>query len=159
MSNICLFLSRKFHLSTGNYRSSKIFQLISDMPKDRTHLPALKTQRQALKVIQTKYPPAVITLQVLGNGARGAPRALYVCSDQSRYLFNCGECSQRLAHEHKLKLGKLEHIFFTHNSWSNFGGLPGVSLTIQDVGVPSIKLHGPPGLVRQFFQKANASLK
>lgn len=64
-----------------------------------------------------------------------------------RYLFNCGEGTQRLAHEHKMKLSKLEHIFVTHSSWNNIGGLPGVALTIQDVGVPQITIHGPPGTV------------
>lgn len=63
------------------------------------------------------------------------------------YLFNCGEGSQRLAHEHRFKLSKVEQIFFTHTSWGNVGGLPGISLTIQDVGVPNITLHGAPGLV------------
>jgi ribonuclease BN (tRNA processing enzyme) len=65
----------------------------------------------------------------------------------NRYLFNCGEGTQRLAHEHKMKLSKLEHIFVTYPSWENIGGLPGVALTIQDVGVPEITLHGPAGTV------------
>lgn len=64
-----------------------------------------------------------------------------------RYMFNCGEGTQRLAHEHKMKLTKLEHIFVTHKSWENIGGLLGLSLTIQDAGVPEIQLHGPPGTV------------
>lgn len=46
-----------------------------------------------------------------------------------------------------MKLSKLEHIFITEPTWNNIGGLPGVSLTIQDVGVPQITLHGPEGLV------------
>lgn len=71
-----------------------------------------------------------------------------LCSDfDSRYLFNCGEGTQRLAHEHKMKLAKLEHIFITQPVWKNIGGLPGTALTIQDVGVPEITLHGPRGLV------------
>lgn len=64
-----------------------------------------------------------------------------------RYLFNCGEGTQRLAHEHKMRLSKLEHVFITHSSWSNIGGLPGLALTVQDVGVPKIELHGPQGIV------------
>lgn len=60
-----------------------------------------------------------------------------------RYLFNCGEGTQRLAHEHKTKLTRLEHIFITRRSWHCIGGLPGLSLTIQDAGVPHITLHGP----------------
>lgn len=47
-----------------------------------------------------------------------------------------------------MKLAKLEHIFITHPTWKNLGGLPGTALTIQDVGVPEITLHGPDGLVK-----------
>jgi ribonuclease BN (tRNA processing enzyme) len=53
-----------------------------------------------------------------------------------------------------MKLSKLEHIFITHPSWDNIGGLPGVALTIQDVGVPGITLHGPPGTVWRYFNVA-----
>lgn len=61
-------------------------------------------------------------------------------------MFNCGEGTQRLAHEHRTKLTRLEHIFITQRSWKCIGGLPGLSLTIQDAGVPKITLHGPPKL-------------
>lgn len=67
-----------------------------------------------------------------------------------RYLFNCGEGTQRLAHEHKTKLARLEHIFMTRTSWQRIGGLPGLTLTVQDSGVPSLALHGPPGLDELF---------
>ncbi|XP_073945029.1 ribonuclease Z, mitochondrial-like isoform X2 [Choristoneura fumiferana] len=93
-----------------------------------------------------KYGPSTVYLQVLGSGARGVPNTLYLFTDQKRYLFNCGECTQRLAHEHKVKLSKLDHIFITSKTWRNIGGLPGLSLTLQDVGVPQITLHGPDGL-------------
>lgn len=63
-----------------------------------------------------------------------------------RYLFNCGEGTQRLAHEHKTKLTRLEHIFITRRSWHSIGGLPGLSLTIQDAGVDKIEIHGPKKL-------------
>jgi ribonuclease Z len=53
-----------------------------------------------------------------------------------------------------MKLAKLEHIFITHPSWENIGGLPGVALTIQDVGVPEITLHGPAGTVSFYFNVA-----
>ncbi|GFU02737.1 ribonuclease Z, mitochondrial, partial [Nephila pilipes] len=81
-----------------------------------------------------------------GNGSRSSSRALYMFTDHARYLFNCGEGTQRLAQEHKMKLSKLDDIFITHNSWENLGGLLGLSLTIQDMGVPEITLHGPPGI-------------
>jgi len=46
-----------------------------------------------------------------------------------------------------MKLSKLEHVFITHSNWLNIGGLPGLALTVQDVGVPNIELHGPQGIV------------
>ncbi|CAG4979541.1 unnamed protein product [Colias eurytheme] len=117
------------------------------MPKSNTGKTA-EVQRQRLKLPRKgeKYGPSTIYLQVLGSGARGAPNTLYLFTDQKRYLFNCGECSQRLAHEHKVKLSRLDHIFITSKTWRNVGGLPGLSLTLQDVGVPNITLHGPEGL-------------
>ncbi|ODM99911.1 Ribonuclease Z, mitochondrial [Orchesella cincta] len=120
------------------------------MPKETVHVPVLKEGRKAKKETSGRYPAGIINLQVLGSGAKGAPRSLYVFTDQTRYLFNCGEGTQRLAHEHKMKLAKLEHIFVTNNSWDNTGGLPGVALTIQDIGVPEITLHGPPRVEKLF---------
>lgn len=49
----------------------------------------------------------------------------------------------------------MEHIFITQTSWSRIGGLPGLSLTIQDAGVPSISLHGPPKLDELFMAMRN----
>ncbi|KAF4520499.1 hypothetical protein B566_EDAN004750 [Ephemera danica] len=114
---------------------SKIQSLVMEMKKDA------RPQRAKQK---TKYAAANINLQVLGSGANGSSSSLYVFTDQSRYLFNCGEGTQRLAHEHKVKLSKLEHIFITHSSWKNLGGLPGMCLTLQDSGVSEVVLHGPP---------------
>ncbi|KAL3273587.1 hypothetical protein HHI36_015020 [Cryptolaemus montrouzieri] len=120
------------------------------MPKHPKHLGEIQNQRNKNKQKLSKFAPGKVTLQVLGTGTKGAPRSLYVFSDQSRYLFNCGEGTQRLAHELKLKLAKLEHIFITHPSWQNIGGLPGITLTMQDVGVPSVNIHGPTGLQELF---------
>lgn len=52
---------------------------------------------------------------------------------------------QKLAHEHKYRLVKLEHVFITSANWDNLGGMPGMLLTIQDTGVPEINIHGPKG--------------
>lgn len=40
----------------------------------------------------------------------------------------------------------MEHIFVTQRSWKSIGGLPGLSLTVQDAGVSNITLHGPEKL-------------
>ncbi|KAF0300364.1 Ribonuclease Z, mitochondrial [Amphibalanus amphitrite] len=62
------------------------------------------------------------------------------------YLFNCGEGTQRLSHERKTRLARLENVFVTCNSWRNVGGVLGALLTLNDIGVPALTLHGPPGL-------------
>ncbi|KAI5723587.1 hypothetical protein M8J76_008409 [Diaphorina citri] len=114
------------------------------------HAQNLKFQRVKMREKSMKYVPGIVNLQVLGSGARGAPKSLYLFTDQSRYLFNCGEGTQRLAHEHKMKLAKLDSVFITQPVWENLGGLLGLALTIQDVGVPEINLHGPEGLEEIF---------
>lgn len=117
------------------------------MPKINSgRIAEVQRQRQHISKKAEKYGPSTVYLQVIGSGARGAPNTLYMFTDQKRYLFNCGECTQRLAHEHKVKLSRLENIFITSKTWRNIGGLPGLSLTLQDVGVPNITLHGPEGL-------------
>ncbi|KAK7879586.1 hypothetical protein WMY93_033699 [Mugilogobius chulae] len=62
------------------------------------------------------------------------------------YLFNCGEGTQRLMQEHKLKAARLDNIFLTRLSWENVGGLSGMILTLKDTGVPECVLSGPPQL-------------
>lgn len=127
--------------------SKKLLEILSDMPKSNSsRIAEVQRQRQQIAKKSEKYGPSTVYLQVLGSGAKGAPNTLYLFTDQKRYLFNCGECTQRLAHEHKVRLSRLDHIFITSKTWANIGGLPGLSLTLQDVGVPNITLHGPEGL-------------
>lgn len=95
-------------------------------------------------------PASEIYLQVLGNGYKGSARSLFVFTDQWRYMFNCSEGTQRLANEYKAKLSRLDHVFVTHRCWENVGGLPGLVLTIQNIGVPKITLHGPPNIEKLF---------
>ncbi|XP_014673631.1 PREDICTED: ribonuclease Z, mitochondrial-like [Priapulus caudatus] len=90
-------------------------------------------------------------MQVLGNGSRGCPKSIFLFSDFNRYMFNCGEGTQRLATEHRVKLSRLEHLFCTYRCWENIGGLPGMALTLRDIGVPKIVIHGPPGLQKLFI--------
>ncbi|GFQ89701.1 zinc phosphodiesterase ELAC protein 2 [Trichonephila clavata] len=116
------------------------------MPKDKTSSKTLKEMKNKTLSKKSRFPPSEIFLCVLGNGSKSSSRALYMFTDHARYLFNCGEGTQRLAQEHKMKLSKLDDIFITHNSWENLGGLLGLSLTIQDMGVPEINLHGPPDI-------------
>lgn len=90
--------------------------------------------------------PSTAYLQVVGAGSRDNPASIYVFSEFNRYLFNCGEGTQRLMQEHKLKAAQLDNIFLTRLSWQNVGGLSGMILTLKDTGVPECVLSGPPQL-------------
>ncbi|XP_020801010.1 ribonuclease Z, mitochondrial [Drosophila serrata] len=108
--------------------------------------PRYEREPNVLRKKLASVVPGSVNLQILGAGANGAPAAVYLFTDQARYLFNCGEGTQRLAHEHKTRLSRLEQIFVTRNTWATVGGLPGLALTIQDAGVRNVGLHGPPHL-------------
>ncbi|KAG7199911.1 hypothetical protein KM043_014354 [Ampulex compressa] len=88
----------------------------------------------------------IATLEVLGSGAPGAASGVCLTTEDRKYLFNCGEGSQRIAHEHKLKLSKLNHLFITSASWKCMGGLPGTLLTMQGIGVSKVCVHAPQGV-------------
>ncbi|XP_015188862.1 PREDICTED: ribonuclease Z, mitochondrial isoform X2 [Polistes dominula] len=91
------------------------------------------------KVMPLNVIPAEVRLQVLGSGSRAGSTCLVLISDRKRYMFNCGEGTQRLTSEHKTKLSKIEHIFITSGIWKNLGGLPGVILSIQALPEETVK--------------------
>uniref|UniRef100_A0A9J8D0F3 Zinc phosphodiesterase ELAC protein 2 n=1 Tax=Cyprinus carpio carpio TaxID=630221 RepID=A0A9J8D0F3_CYPCA len=92
------------------------------------------------------HGPSTVYVQVLGAGSRDNGASLYVFSEYNRYLFNCGEGTQRLMQEHKIKIARLDNIFLTRMSWETVGGLSGMILTLKDTGVPQCVLSGPPQL-------------
>uniref|UniRef100_A0A672V8U1 Zinc phosphodiesterase ELAC protein 2 n=1 Tax=Strigops habroptila TaxID=2489341 RepID=A0A672V8U1_STRHB len=69
--------------------------------------------------------PNTVYVQVVAAGSRDAGAAVYVFSEFNRYLFNCGEGTQRAMQEHKLKISHLDSIFLSRVAWANVGGLPG----------------------------------
>lgn len=112
-------------------------------------------QKESLRRTKTKetrlkrgdiHGPSTVYVQVVGAGSRDNPASLYVFSEYNRYLFNCGEGTQRLMQEHKLKAARLDNIFLTRLCWENVGGLSGMILTLKDTGVPECVLSGPPQL-------------
>uniref|UniRef100_A0AAY5EPU2 Zinc phosphodiesterase ELAC protein 2 n=1 Tax=Electrophorus electricus TaxID=8005 RepID=A0AAY5EPU2_ELEEL len=90
--------------------------------------------------------PSTAYVQVVGAGSRDNGASLYVFSEYNRYLFNCGEGTQRVMQEYKLKAARLDKIFLTRMSWATVGGLSGMILTLKDIGVPECVLFGPPQL-------------
>ncbi|XP_071321186.1 zinc phosphodiesterase ELAC protein 2 isoform X2 [Trachinotus anak] len=117
--------------------------------------PKKAKQKEPLRRVKTRegrvkrgdvHGPATVYLQVVGAGSRDNAASLHVFSEYNRYLFNCGEGTQRLMQEHKLKAAQLDNIFLTRLSWENVGGLSGMILTLKDTGVPECVLSGPPQL-------------
>lgn len=74
------FCSAKLYYS----KQHNLKQLLLTMPRDTKRTAELQKQRQKLKEKGQKYVPGTVSLQVLGSGAKGAPRSLYVFTDQSR---------------------------------------------------------------------------
>lgn len=52
--------------------------------KQQKHIATAQKQLQKAKERSQKYVPGTINLQILGNGAKGAPSSVYLFTDQSR---------------------------------------------------------------------------
>lgn len=81
-------------------------------------------------------------LKVISNGYLNTPKSFLLQGISKNYLFNCGESTQRIMGESKLKLSKLEHLFITRKSWDCVGGLVGLLLSFQDTN-NYIGIHAP----------------
>lgn len=75
-----------------------------------------------------------------------ASTSVLVQIDCERYLFNCGEGTQRLGFENKIRMSKVNAIFLTRVDWETMGGLPGMLLTVSDGGVSNLTISGGPNL-------------
>ncbi|XP_071814557.1 zinc phosphodiesterase ELAC protein 2-like [Apostichopus japonicus] len=93
------------------------------------------------------FPSVNVSAQIIGSGTRDSPASVLVAADSTRYLFNCGEGTQRLMMECGTKnISKLEHIFFTRMTWDNLGGAIGMMITLKKVGLPKLTYYGPENL-------------
>uniref|UniRef100_A0A673HV89 Zinc phosphodiesterase ELAC protein 2 n=1 Tax=Sinocyclocheilus rhinocerous TaxID=307959 RepID=A0A673HV89_9TELE len=124
---------------------------LMETPSSRKSRPVRDTLRR-VKMKENRrqgelHGPTTVYVQVLGAGSRDNGASLYVFSEYNRYLFNCGEGTQRLMQEHKIKIARLDNIFLTRMSWETVGGLSGMILTLKDTGVPQCVLSGPPQLI------------
>lgn len=52
--------------------------------KQQIHRATAQKQIQKAKEKSQKYVPGTINLQILGNGAKGAPSSVYLFTDQTR---------------------------------------------------------------------------
>jgi len=84
-------------------------------------------------------------LQVLGAAGPDSPPSLLLFFDNSRYLINAPEGTQRLATQHQIRLSKLHHVLLTRSSTLTLGGLPGLAITLADLGVKRLTVSGGEG--------------
>eukprot|EP00049_Salpingoeca_infusionum_P018302 m.356594 g.356594 ORF g.356594 m.356594 type:complete len:919 (+) comp17587_c0_seq1:304-3060(+) len=84
-------------------------------------------------------------LQIICSTPDTAPAA-FLFTGQRRYLFNCGEGTQRFCSEHKIRLANVTDVFLTQSTWECMGGLPGMLITLTDSTEAQPQLHGPPEL-------------
>lgn len=81
------FVVSTIHRRYSKYRcssNSNLNNLLIKMPKEPKHIGEAQKQRIKIKQKSSKYTPGRVTLQILGTGAKGAPRSVYLFSDQSR---------------------------------------------------------------------------
>lgn len=85
-------------------------------------------------------------LQVLSTGTADCPPSVILHFDSQRYMINCGEGTQRLCMQQKVRFSKLKTILFTRTHWDCIGGTPGMLLTLSDVGIRNMRLLGGENL-------------
>uniref|UniRef100_A0A453EIJ9 ribonuclease Z n=1 Tax=Aegilops tauschii subsp. strangulata TaxID=200361 RepID=A0A453EIJ9_AEGTS len=89
-------------------------------------------------------------MQILGTGmdTQDTAPSILLFFDKQRFIFNAGEGLQRFCTEHKIKLSKIDHIFFTRVCSETAGGLPGLVLTLAGMGDEgmSVNIWGPSDL-------------
>ena len=92
----------------------------------------------------------------LNNGSNRffSPKYVYFYTDQSKYLFSCGEGTPRRTQEHRMRFAKLENIFLTSLHCDNIDELPEACLTVQEIVNTGLTLHGSELL----FQSADKIL-
>ncbi|DAZ93549.1 TPA: hypothetical protein N0F65_006537 [Lagenidium giganteum] len=98
-----------------------------------------------------------VQAEVLGTGSDGTEpsvvfsvvRKAQYGSDVTilkRYLFNCGEGTQRLCGENSIKLSSLDACYMTRFDVKSVSGVPGLIFALGVCGTASLRLAGPPGL-------------
>lgn len=94
-----------------------------------------------------------INLQVISNGYAGTSKSIILNNDQTNYLFNCGEGTQRTLQEKntawEVKFSKSKHLFMTKKSWDTMGGLLGVCISLKEAYLNEITFHAPCDVVRR----------
>lgn len=90
--------------------------------------------------------PMPAHLEVLGAGQEDCSSTVQLFFDDARYLFDCGDGTQRVSTEHGTKFTRLRAIHLTSLSAPSIGGIFGLILTIADAGKQHLTVTAPKGL-------------
>ena len=91
------------------------------------------------------------SVQLLSVESISGSPCTVITTENGRFMFDVGEGTQRLAIEHRVRLGKLEGIFLTRLCPETVCGLPGMVLTAADAGCIGFNVVGPCG-TKGFWQ-------
>ncbi|KAA8492119.1 tRNase Z TRZ3, mitochondrial [Porphyridium purpureum] len=91
-------------------------------------------------------------LEVLGVDSLDTYGSLLLFFDEERYLFECGDGTQRLCSEYKVKVAhpRMRNIFLSTNTAQSLGGLFGMLLTLADAGKTQLAITAPSGIQQLF---------
>ncbi|KAK8810465.1 hypothetical protein WA158_007040 [Blastocystis sp. Blastoise] len=89
----------------------------------------------------------IADVSILGCESGDSHFGFIVQLDKSKYLFNCGDGTQRICMEYKVHLKKLNALFLSSLTPEKIGGLAGMLLTIYDIGVRKLDIYGPEGII------------
>lgn len=133
----CLLLSRRYTKQAMTDNMTKPRLIAAEIMRKRKEE---KLKDKSCLILNRAY------LQILGSDCQGFNPSLLVMSEGNLYLFNCGAGLQRFCFSNKIKLTNLENVFLTKLDWKNLAGFFGLSLTLQDVGLPSISICATDGI-------------
>ncbi|KAI0561084.1 Ribonuclease Z [Gracilaria domingensis] len=85
-------------------------------------------------------------VEVIGSGVEDTASCVQLFFDDSRYLFECGDGTQRLFAEYGVKFGRLQGIYLSSLAAPSIGGLFGFLLTVADAGKRKLDITAPHGL-------------
>jgi ribonuclease Z len=89
-------------------------------------------------------------VEVLGAGNDDAAAGLLLFFDDARYMFECGDGTQRYCTERGVRLARLRAICLSSLAAPSVGGLLGMVLTIADAGKDQVTIAGPRGVSALF---------
>lgn len=100
-------------------------------------------------------------IEIIGSGSYDCSSSVQLFFDNGRYLFDCGDGTQRLCTEYGIKLSKLKGVYLSSVTAPSVGGLFGLLLTVADSGKDKLSIFGPNGMktlfqaARSFFYRPN----